>query len=102
VTDDGDRADRNLDAMRKGGDWHLRLIDRMATTIPRRDGTKLTPVELESVAAASFGLSEDEIGVVLGRPSETVKSQLMSARRVLAAKNTTHLVALALRQGLIV
>jgi DNA-binding CsgD family transcriptional regulator len=68
---------------------------------PFRDPSALTPFELRCVIAASHGLTDAEIGTVVGVGVETVKTQLKGARRRLAAKNTTHAVAICLRKRLI-
>jgi len=51
--------------------------------------------------AISVGLSSIEAADVLGLPHGTVQDRLKACRRVLRAKNTTHAVALAIRQGFI-
>jgi len=52
--------------------------------------------------AVSFGLDRNGVAAVYNLSPFTVTEQLKAARRALRAKNTTHAVAEALRQGLIV
>jgi DNA-binding CsgD family transcriptional regulator len=61
----------------------------------------LSPAEKRCLTAAAAGLRRRESGVVLGLSPHTVDRQLTTARRRLRAKNTTHAVASAIRQGLI-
>ena len=78
----------------------FRLLRRV---IAASDGAsaELSDEERAYLVAASHGLTYSETGEVLGRSDETVQSELKHARRKLAAKNTTHAVAIALRRGLI-
>jgi DNA-binding CsgD family transcriptional regulator len=94
------RADDNLAAMRRpdSGDWPDRLMQRMARMQP---SDILTASELKTLAAMSYGMVMQEIAVTYGVHISTVRDHLMKARRKLRAKNTTHAVALAIRQGLI-
>lgn len=93
------RADRDLAAMRAADNgWVDRLIDGIATTPDRRP---LTPAETQALVHASHGLETRESAVTCGRSYESVKKSLQVARRKLAAKNTAHAVALALRGKLI-
>lgn len=57
--------------------------------------------EIEVLNAISHGLTTDMVAELLVKEASTVKSQLKSARMKLCAKNTTHAVAMGLRQGLI-
>jgi DNA-binding CsgD family transcriptional regulator len=59
----------------------------------------LTDPERNMLRALAAGLRISEAADVLGIPYETARDHLRRARRVLAAKNTTHAVALALRRG---
>ncbi len=61
----------------------------------------LTSRELEVVRCLSHGMTQQMAGDTLGISQGTVHTHLESARYRLAAKNTTHLVALALRLRLI-
>lgn len=65
---------------------------------PNRMGA-LTKVEARLLQAISFGLSDHEAADIVGVPYDTGQDHLRRARRVLAAKNTTHAVALAIRRG---
>ena len=86
----------------------LRLLLRTATQAerwclpnPRVPRDALNETERRALEAMSRGLTMTEAAVVLGVPLELLKSRLKMARRVLAAKNTTHACCEALRQGLI-
>ena len=60
-----------------------------------------TGAELAALNCVSHGLTASMAAEVLGVSPYTVQRQLKSARRKLAAKNTTHAVALAVRANLI-
>ena len=60
-----------------------------------------TPAELAALNAVSRGLTAGMAAEVLGISPYTVQRQLKAARRKLAAKNTTHAVAIAMRQQMI-
>lgn len=62
---------------------------------------ELSATERAAIQAASHGLNADEAAEVLGLTFESLKHAQKYARRKLAAKNTTHAVAIALRRGLI-
>jgi DNA-binding CsgD family transcriptional regulator len=62
---------------------------------------ELTPTELRCLRAASYGLRADETAEALGLTFDAVRMQLRHARRKLAAKNTAHALAIAMRHGLI-
>ena len=66
---------------------------------PRRD--VLTAAQCETLRYLSHGLTEPMIAEARGVSLYTVKDHTSHARQRLAAKNTTHAVALALRLGLI-
>lgn len=63
--------------------------------------SELTATELACLRGLSHGLTTGGVADLTGRGAETVKTQLRSARYKLAAKNSTHAVASAIRQGLI-
>lgn len=63
--------------------------------------TRLNPSELRALQAVSVGLDRNGVAAVHNLSPYTVAEQLQAARRALRAKNTTHAVAEALRQGLI-
>lgn len=63
--------------------------------------TTPTAAELAALSAVSHGLTAGMAAEVLGVSPYTVQRQLKSARRKLAAKNTTHAVAIAVRQQMI-
>ena len=70
----------------------------VATSTPQ---STPTPTQLETLRYASHGLEAAMIAEVRCLSEWTVKGQLADARRRLAAKNTTHAVAIALRLGMI-
>jgi len=61
----------------------------------------LTEAELAALSCVSHGLTAEMAAEVLGKSHYTVKKQLRSARSKLAAKNTSHAVAIAFREHLI-
>ncbi len=58
-----------------------------------------TPHELRVVQCLSYGLGNQGAADVLGLSYEAVKSSARLARQRVAAKNTSHLVAICLRHG---
>jgi DNA-binding NarL/FixJ family response regulator len=66
----------------------------------RHEG-EITEAELEVVMHLSHGLTQKMVAETLGKSEQTVKDQVKSARAALNAKTRIHLVAIALRQGLI-
>jgi DNA-binding CsgD family transcriptional regulator len=60
-----------------------------------------TERQLEALRYTSHGLQEHECADAMGISVNTVKKDLLRARRNLRAKNTTHAVAIALRLRLI-
>ena len=76
-----------------------RLAERVYRDDP--DARSLTDTEIKYLAAAAHGLDWRETASVYGVSPETVRAGLKRSRRVLAAKTTTHAVAIAFRQGLI-
>ena len=77
------------------------LSDERGIGYPNPGSYDLTAAELRVVESMSHGLTAQMAGELLAVSPETVKSQLQAARFRLRAKNTTHAVANALRQGLI-
>lgn len=61
----------------------------------------LTPVEVRTLELFAIGLRTKQIACLEWVTVDTVKERTKSARRKLGAKNTTHAVALAWRQGLV-
>ena len=76
-----------------------RMLARIRAAVPPE--APLTHAELRVVRALSHGRGERGAADVCGIGYETVRSHTLNARRKLRAKNTTHLVGLALREGLI-
>lgn len=68
----------------------------------RRDNLQsLRPSEIRTIEFLSHGLELEMIAQELCLSANTLHSQQRSARAVANAKNTTHLVALCLRAGII-
>ena len=65
------------------------------------DSLSLSPREREVLRWVAQGKSSWEIGVLLGISSRTVNEHVTSAVRKLSARNRTHAVAIALRDGII-
>ena len=61
----------------------------------------LTKREKEATQLAAEGLKDKQIAARMGVTERTVEAHLQSARTALSAKNTTHLIALAIRSGII-
>lgn len=62
---------------------------------------RLTPRELEILTWAAKGKSRWEIGVILNISEDTVKTHLENTRSKLSASNTTHAIAIALLNGML-
>ena len=61
----------------------------------------LTPRETETLTWVAKGKTRWEVGVILSISEETVKVHLENARRKLGASNTTHAIAVAMLNGLL-
>jgi DNA-binding CsgD family transcriptional regulator len=77
------------------------LVDVRHLEHVREDRNAPTLAELTVLRCAAVGLYDSDTADLLGLSLYTVKKQMMSARYRLRAKNRTHAVALAIRQGLI-
>ncbi len=64
-------------------------------------GSPLTERELECLARAALGHTDNEIGSALNRSPTTARFHMDNAVRKLGARNRTHAVAIAVRRGLI-
>jgi DNA-binding CsgD family transcriptional regulator len=85
-------------------DLREEALERVGTTLEQVERLldhRLTRRERQVVELMSRGHSYQQTADALGLSIETVKSHLKSARRGLAARNTVHAVAEALRKGLI-
>lgn len=78
-------------------------LDRVAAAVFGPFPRRLRPSngELRVLECLSHGMTAPMAAEALGVSVETVKSHLRSARRRLAAKNSTHAVTLAIRLGMI-
>lgn len=78
-------------------------LERVAAVVlgayPRR--LPPTPAERRVLLCLSHGMTTAMCADVLGVSPETVKAHTRSVRYRLAAKDTTHAVALAIRAGII-
>lgn len=80
-----------------------RLLGRVLATPGGAPGepVALSPEQRRCLSATAAGLRRNEAAAALGLSPHTVHSHLRHISRLLAAKNTTHAVANALRLGLI-
>jgi DNA-binding CsgD family transcriptional regulator len=79
---------------------HQRAYDLHATP-EVADLNAITQREIEALKWAADGKTIEDIAIIMGISSETVKAHLDSARRKLSALNRTHAAVKALRTGLI-
>jgi DNA-binding CsgD family transcriptional regulator len=93
------RSDTFVDAIRNGDPQALQAVDRLLYDMRHIDD--ITDRELEVLALMSRGLTYAETGRVLYVEPSTIKSSLKSTRAKLGARNVTHAVAIALREGMI-
>jgi len=78
------------------GGWKSRVdIER------RREQADLPERPLRCLELASYGLTNPMIAETLGISHGTVQTHMKRAKFILAAKDRTHAVAIALRRGLI-
>lgn len=74
----------------------------VATRLAERDeGSALTPREIEVLRLVSRGLTNDEIGGVLGIGGGTISTHLRSILRKLDVSDRTEAVTIALQRGVI-
>jgi DNA-binding CsgD family transcriptional regulator len=94
------RADHNLALMRNDAysDWPHRLLANINRMQP---SDIVTAREITVLTALSYGMTVEGAGELIGISPHTVQAHYQKAKRKLRAKNRTHAVALALRQGLI-
>jgi DNA-binding CsgD family transcriptional regulator len=71
------------------------VLDALAQALP------LSPKQLRALSAVANGLTIEMAAQMFDVKPSTVSSQLDTCRVKLRAKNTTHAVAIAFRQGLI-
>jgi DNA-binding CsgD family transcriptional regulator len=76
-------------------------FDAMTRVSPARRERPVSPAELRVIECLSHGLTTDMAAEVLGISHHTVRSHLSVVRAKLAAKNQAHVVAIAIRRGLI-
>ncbi len=92
--DQGEVADVLLDAMR--------IFDKLYEEILTQEMSgRLTQRETEIVRWTSEGKTSAEIAIILGLSEHTVNSHITAAVRKLDAVNRVHMVAIALRNGLV-
>jgi LuxR family transcriptional regulator, quorum-sensing system regulator BjaR1 len=80
-------------------DWPDRIITAMRDV--RQPSDILTPREIEMLKALSHGMGSGDCGALFGIADSTARGHIYKAQRKLRAKNGTHAVALAMREGLI-
>lgn len=61
----------------------------------------VSPAELKVLELIAEGYSAKEVGILLGKASNTVKAQLGAVRLKIGARNTSHAVLIACKQGLL-
>lgn len=92
--DHGEVADILLDA--------IRIFDKLYEEILTQEMSgRLTQRETEIVKWTSEGKTSAEIAIILGLSEHTVNSHITAAARKLDAVNRVHMVAIALRNGLV-
>lgn len=77
----------------------LRLIEDLGSAGSLGQTLTLTPKEREVVEMMAEGDSVREIATKTGKSEETVRDQAKSLRRKLGARNSTHAVAMVLRDA---
>lgn len=92
--DQGEIAEILLDTMRIFGKFYEGIL---SLETPGR----LTQRETEVVKWTSEGKTSSEIAIILGLSEHTVNSHISAAARKLDAVNRVHMVAIALRAGLV-
>jgi DNA-binding CsgD family transcriptional regulator len=94
LPDQGEVADMLLDGMR--------IFDKLYEEILTQEMSgRLTQRESEIVKWTSEGKTSAEIAIILGLSEHTVNSHITAAVRKLDAVNRVHMVAIALRNGLV-
>ena len=89
---DPDRRDEALE----------RLVQHMNNTPTDPYGDKpLSPVEFRIVTALSYGVGDKGAAALCDVSYHTARSHIKHAQAKLRAKNSVHMVAKALRQGII-
>lgn len=87
-------ADLMLDCMRIFSRFHEKIL---AGDI----SAQLTPREIEVVRWTSEGKTSAEIAIILGLSEHTVISHITSSARKLNAVNRVHMIAIAVRRGIV-
>jgi RNA polymerase sigma factor (sigma-70 family) len=81
---------------------HNRKVEQAMTSRNHiKVGAEPSERELEVISLTAEGLSTTEIGEKMHISMETIKSHTKNLRWKLSARNTTHAVAICLREGLI-
>lgn len=87
-------AELMLDAMRIFAKFHEKILVGEASS-------QLTAREVEVVKWTSEGKTSAEIAIILGLSEHTVISHITSAARKLKAVNRVHMIAIAVRKGIV-
>lgn len=87
-------AELMLDSMRIFSKFHEKILVGEASS-------QLTAREVEVVKWTSEGKTSAEIAIILGLSEHTVISHITSAARKLKAVNRVHMIAIAVRKGIV-
>ena len=87
-------AELMLDSMRIFAKFHEKILIGEASA-------QLTAREVEVVKWTSEGKTSAEIAIILGLSEHTVISHITSAARKLKAVNRVHMIAIAVRKGIV-
>lgn len=80
----------------------MRIFSRFQEKILAGDSSsQLTPREIEVVRWTSEGKTSAEIAIILGLSEHTVISHITSSARKLNAVNRVHMIAIAVRRGIV-
>ena len=87
-------AELMLDSMRIFSRFHEKILTGDSAA-------QLTPREIEVVRWTSEGKTSAEIAIILGLSEHTVISHITSSARKLNAVNRVHMIAIAVRRGIV-
>lgn len=81
--------------------YQVDQANEQGSTGPNQPTLSLSRPEIMILELSSQGFTSGEIGILLGYSRKYIEKMLAEIRNKIGAKNTTHAVALAFRQGLI-
>ena len=92
-----------FDAVAKKSMWRFLEVRGWASSLEKAEtlDTKITRREIDVISHLAEGLTSPEIAKVLQISSHTVDWYIHGLQEKMRAKNRQHVVALALRQGLV-